>query len=187
MTTHGTTWGWRALLLLLGIGLLGCFEVRNGPDYDDDTVDDDSWGDDDGGDDDAGDDDGGDDDDGAGCYLEQTLDGVPAASPCPDCDYTFDVTYTTVDSDGSCTLGPPFADGVHTLAFDSDWTYLSSGPYEVILIDDNGWRFWYRAYSGQGGHSLEFSYQGNGYTMSGYWDIAGEGAAMTGLAINTEP
>ena len=188
MTNFFGTWGRRGLVCLLGMGLLGCYVPRKNPDLgDDDVWGDDDVGDDDAGDDDASDDDAGDDDGGGTCTLEQSLSGVPSSSPCPDCDYTFDVTYTTVSSEGSCTLGAPFADGVHRLALDTDWTYLTNGPYEVILVDDNGWRFWYHAYPYQGGHSLEYGYQGNGYSMSGYWNIAAEGAAMSGLAINSQP
>ncbi len=148
----------------------------------DDDVGDDDAGDDDVGDDDTGDDDVGDDDTApvsmwgkawnaeTGGYLtEQDLSGPPAASPCPTCDYSFDVQYTTVSTTGTCSACAAFPDGTYGLAYDSDYY---NGTYTVILLDYGGtWYFWYMAYPGQGGHYLEFAYSGTGYTQYGYWDI----------------
>jgi len=137
--------------------------------------DDDSAGDDDTGDDDVGDDD-------TVFYQDQDLSGVTSATPCPSCDYTLDVTYTTFLSEGTCTICLAFPDGTYTLAYDSD--YYES--YQVILLGIGGqWYYWYGVEEGET-HTLEFDYQGGGYTQSGYWDMTGD-TSMTGKAFNSEP
>ena len=114
--------------------------------------------------------------------LVQELDGVTAADPCPDCEFTFDITYTTVSETGSCgaLCGFTFPDGVHTFGY--------SDPYQGVMIyfsyyEYAGWYVWY--YAEFDGTHLDFWWNGHGYTQGGYWDVAGD--TMTGLAINSEP
>ncbi len=156
--------GWLVAACILALG--GC------PADDDDSADDDA------GDDDAG------DDDMTLFSLEQDLAGTTSGTPCPSCDYTFDVTYTTVETTGTCIECRIFPDGTWTLAYDSD--YLTS--YPVVLLGTGGqWYFWYYALLGEDGHTFAYEYDGAGYTQTGYWDVAGGNASMTGKAINTEP
>ncbi len=112
----------------------------------------------------------------------QELSGVAATDPCPDCVFTFDVTYTTVSQTGSCYLTCDFLfpDGVHTFGYSSEYEalmiYLSYYVY-------SGWYIWY--YAALDGDHLEFVWHGHGYTQGGYWEVDGD--TMTGLAINSEP
>jgi len=166
------SWWWRyaaVLTVVCGLVLGGC-----------PADDDDSSGDDDT----AGDDDVGDDDAATEFYLAQELAGVTSGTPCPDCDYTLDITYTTALEEGTCAVCIAFPDGLVTLAYDSDY----QGQYTVILLGVGGqWYFWYLAYPGAGGHSLEFESFGGGYTQTGYWDVSGDNSTMTGKAYNSEP
>ena len=115
--------------------------------------------------------------------LVQSLEGGPASIPCPDCDFTFDVVYTTVSQTGSCDAlcGFTFPDGVPIpMGFDESYgmimMFISYYGYE-------GWYGWYYAYPSD--DLIEFGWYGYGYTQQGYWDVDGD--QMTGLAINSEP
>jgi len=171
-------------ILGLGLALYGCPPTTPGDDDDDDDAGDDDAGDDDAGDDDMGDDDAGDDDARvvvAGTYVEQSLAGATSTTATmADADYTFDITYTTVSSTGTSQYA--FPDGVYTFAYDSDYQY---GGYDApsIFWYYGSWYWYYIAYPGQGGHTLEYAYPSWG--QYGYWDVTG-GTAMTGMAINTQ-
>jgi hypothetical protein len=114
--------------------------------------------------------------------LVQELSGVTSTDPCPDCEFTFDVTYTTVSQSGSCYLTCDFLfqDGDHTFGYSSAqgmvMVYFSYYQY-------GGWYGWY--YATFDGSRLDFYWNGHGYTQGGYWDV--DGGTMTGLAINSEP
>jgi len=166
-------------ILGLGVALYGCPPTTPADDDDDnDDAGDDDGGDDDMGDDDAGDDDGGDDDthpasmtgyaqttEPNGYLHEQSLAGVQSSSPCSGCEYTFDITYSTTNSAGTCVICWDFPDGVYTLGYDADY----QGAYELILYNGS---FWYVAYAGYGGHNIAFFYQtkDKSITQYGYWD-----------------
>ena len=114
--------------------------------------------------------------------IVQELSGVTAADPCPECDFTFDITYTTLSETGTCQAlcGFVFPDGLHTFGYSHD--------YQGVMIyfsyyEYSGWYMWY--YASFDGSHLEFWWHGHGYTQGGYWDVDGE--TMTGMAINTEP
>jgi hypothetical protein len=166
-------------ILGLGVALYGCPPTTPGDDDDDDDAADDDAADDDASDDDAGDDDMGDDDagdDDAVGNTVQSLTGVTSTTAtCADCDYTFDITYSTTEGGGSQYA---LADGMYTLAYDSDY----QGAYTILLFHYGGsWYYYYMAYPGQGGHTLEYVYASWG--QYGYWDVSGD--AMTGEATNT--
>jgi hypothetical protein len=114
--------------------------------------------------------------------LVQELSGAAAADPCPDCEFTFDITYTTLSQTGSCsaTCGFLYPDGVHTFGYSS-----VQGMVMVYFsyYDYSGWYGWY--YATFDGARVDFYWNGHGYTQGGYWDVDGE--TMTGLAINSEP
>ncbi|MDP7112524.1 MAG: hypothetical protein QGH45_11195, partial [Myxococcota bacterium] len=98
------------IVLILGLALWGCPPTYTDDDDNDDTGDDDTGdddtGDDDTGDDDTGDDDTGDDDTGTGgYYLEQSLAGSAPTYECPECEFAFDITYTTVSEQGTSGTG----------------------------------------------------------------------------------
>jgi len=108
-------------------------------------------------------------------FVRQDLSGVAAATNCPGCEYTYDITYTTTLQNGSCLWCWDLADGVHTLGYDADYIYAGS-PYEVIFYEYGGsWNFWYNAYAGYGGHDVAFFYYTYYLTYSlnqyGYWDL----------------
>ncbi len=168
-------------VLGLGLALYGCPPTSppgDDDDDDDDDASDDDAGDDDMGDDDMGDDDMGDDDTGGGAMV-QSLTGVASSTVCQTCDYSMDITYTTIQSASSQYALP---DGVYTFAYDSDYTY-SGYDAPSIFIYYSGWGFWYAAYPGQGGHTLELAY--SPYGQYGYWDVVGQGDSMTGQVTNT--
>ena len=105
----------------------------------------------------------------------QELSGTSSASPCPGCEYTFDITYTTVLQNGTSLFGIDLDDGQYSLGYDGDYLY-GGNTYELIFMDYYGsWYIWYMAEAGYGGHDIAFSwYDYNGsYTVSqyGYWDF----------------
>ena len=108
---------------------------------------------------------------------EQELAGT-STTPCPGCEYTFEITYNTLAESGTCSICWALDDGTYTLGFDVDYMFGGYGPYEVILYDIGGagnWTFWSWAYAGQGGHDLAFTYSyedyGYGFYRYGYWDF----------------
>ncbi len=109
-------------------------------------------------------------------YLRrQELAGTAAASNCPGCEYTFDITYTTVIQNGTSLWNYDMDDGTYTLGYDGDYMYAGSS-YEVVFLDYNGgWYLWYMAQAGYGGHDIAFSWYNYyySYTVSqyGYWDF----------------
>jgi len=175
------------IVLILGLALWGCPPTYTGDDDDDnddngdDDTGDDDTGDDDTGDDDTGDDDTGDDDTGpGGYYLEQALTGGPPTYQCPECEFAFDVTYSTVTEQGTCAACIAFADGVYPLGWMSDYSivvlYIYYPPYA-------GWYLWY--YGSATGTHVEFYWNGSGYSQYGYWDV--QPPNMSGMAFNSEP
>lgn len=110
---------------------------------------------------------------------EQALAGVPATDECPECDFTFDVTYTTTLVEGSCSVlcDYLFADGVYTLGFSSTQGMV------MIYWTGYGWNGWY--YASLTDDRVDFHWYGKGYTQQGYWVLDGEN--MTGMAFNSEP
>ena len=162
-------------------------------DVSDDDVSDDDVSDDDVSDDDVSDDDVSDDDTtGAGMtmtgevqteeipayHAEQDLVGQESLNNCPGCEFSFDITYTTTASGGSCMWCMDLADGQHTLGYDADYMYGAYGPYEAVFYDYGGtWSFWYSAYANYGGHDVVFLFYTYYYTyifyQYGFWDIAG--------------
>jgi len=178
-------------VLAMGLAMTGCPPVEDDDDDatgdDDDATDDDDFNDDDDmtDDDDATDDD---DDVVADPYtLAQDLVGGPPSTNCPDCDYTFDVTYTTTAETGTCTACAGFPDGTYTLAYDSDYMYQGQGPYPSVFIYDAEWKWWYNAEAGYNGHTLAFYYsaQDGSYYQYGFWDVVE--TSMTGYAYQNEP
>ncbi len=105
----------------------------------------------------------------------QELSGTSSASPCPGCEYTFDITYTTVLQNGTSLWGLDLDDGQYSLGYDGDYLY-GGNTYELIFMDYYGsWYLWYMAAAGYNGHDIGFSwydYYGS-YTVSqyGYWDF----------------
>ena len=111
---------------------------------------------------------------GNGYLREQGYRGTHTAAPCPDCDYAFDITMTTSFQTGTCDVCWDLDDSVYSMAFDSDY----GGTSQAVLLyspDYQSWYFWYHAYAGQGGHSLELVYEYTYYTytfyQSGHWDL----------------
>jgi len=170
--------GWRWWIFLAACGLalawLGCPQD-----------DDDSAGDDDAGDDDAADDDSADDDSADPYSRSQDLSGTLVSEDdggCTTCTYTFEITYLTDTVVGSCSACSFFADGVYLMAYDNSFY----GGGAALLYGYGGkFYYWYAAYPGAGGHTLEFYYQYGGFTQFGYWDVAGD--TMTGKTFYTEP
>jgi len=175
------------IVLILGLALWGCPPTYTGDDDDDnddngdDDTGDDDTGDDDTGDDDTGDDDTGDDDTGpppatmvgeatntepSGYIQVQSLAGGLPTYNCPDCDYAFDITYTSLHTNGTCDSCVAFADGIYPLGWMSSYSivvlYIYYPPYA-------GWYLWY--YGSMTGNHVEFYWDGSGYSQYGYWDI----------------
>jgi len=188
-------------MLGLGLALFGCPPDTSDDDDDDATSGDDDVSDDDVSDDDVSDDDVSDDDvsdddtGGTGVYYshDQDLAGAPSTNMCPDCEFSFDIDYTTTDTYGSsCFFCYDFPDGTYTLGVDMDYyiDYYGNlyGPYQMVFWYYGGWNWWYSAYADYNGHSVVFWYYGSYYNYSvyqyGYWDIAGGG--MTGKASTIE-
>jgi len=118
----------------------------------------------------------------------QSLAGIESAEPCPQCEFVFDITYTTTHQTGTCTMCWDFDDGVHTLGYDADYVY-DGYSYEVVLLYMEGydaWVFWYSARTSYGGHDLTFYFYDPTYYFYqyGYWDMSG--SEMTGLATTVE-
>ncbi len=181
-------------ILGLGLALYGCPPTTTSDDDDDNddmADDDDSQTDDDDSQTDDDDDDSQTDDDDsyAGYFHDQDMAGVPASNQCDGCEFTFDITYTTISQTGTCFFCWDFDDGTYTLGYDADYMYGSYGPYEIVFYNYGGsWVIWYMAYGQYGGHDVATfwmdDYYGYNFYQYGYWDIAG--GNMTGYASTTE-
>ena len=132
-----------------------------------------------------------DDDDSQYSYLHsQDLAGGMSEDVCEGCDFAFDINYVTVQQTGSCVVCWDLDDGVHTMAFDSDYYISGYGTYPSALYyyPGNGWQFWYFAAEGQGGHAVTFWYETDNYGVTfsqyGYWDLGG--GQVTGYVTTTE-
>jgi len=113
----------------------------------------------------------------------QSLSGGPSSVICEECEYTFDVTYTTISVEGVCsaTCWVLYEDGTYPMGYSS-----AAGMILVYRADYYGGYVWYPwYYATLSGSHIDFVWDGYGYTSSGYWDIDGD--TMTGLAINEEP
>ena len=100
----------------------------------------------------------------------QILTGVPT-NTCPQCDFTFDITFTTVAQNGSCLWCWDLADGDYELGFS-----IGDGAIYLYYTGYYGsdWYWWYYASMG-GAHTVEFYYDSYYYSytfdQSGYWDF----------------
>ncbi len=112
----------------------------------------------------------------------QELSGGPSTLECPQCDFTFDVTYTTISVQGACyySCWVLFPDGVYHMGYSSEagWIYLYTGNG----YGEYTWYPWY--YAQLDGNHIDFHWYGYYYVSAGYWDIDGD--TLTGLATNTE-
>ena len=103
-------------------------------------------------------------------FRAQDLVGT-STTDCPNCDYTFDITFTTVAQNGTCAWCYDLDDDVHSLGYSDSLgaIYLYYGAY-------SSWYWWYYATAG-GAHDVEFWYDAYYYTYSleqeGYWDWTG--------------
>jgi len=112
-------------------------------------------------------------------FHVQQLAGGPSSIPCEDCDFAFDVTFSTLATQGECTYCLAFDDGVQSLGYMSTYEiialYLDYPPYL-------GWYVWY--YTSSTGNRIDFTWNGDGYSQYGYWDVTLP--SMTGRSFNLE-
>jgi hypothetical protein len=112
----------------------------------------------------------------------QSLSGGPSSVDCPDCDYAFDVTYTTVSVTGSCSTSCSvlFPDGAYSMGYSSAYSMI------VRYFSYHGEAVWYPWYYADVDDThIDFWWDGYGYSSYGYWDMDGD--TLTGQAVNEEP
>jgi len=103
-------------------------------------------------------------------FVQQVLIGTPTTN-CPSCDFTFDITFTTVAQNGTCMWCWDLADGNYELGVD-----ISGGTIYLYYTGYYGsaWYWWYYATTG-GAHTVDFYYDSYYYSyvfdQSGYWDF----------------
>ncbi len=116
-------------------------------------------------------------------FCEQELTGAAIAN-CPNCDYTFDVTYTTTAQNGSCMWCWDFADGDYQLGFSA-----TAGAIYLYYTAYSSWYWWYYASAG-GAHDVEFYYSGYYYSynfeQTGYWDFSGGAAEICDNGVDDD-